>query len=92
VIVDLGIPPGFTPDTASFEALVKERVIDKFSFTGRQITLYFGRLDKGRTVEIAYTLTPRFPIRARAPRSGAYEYYSPQNEATGRPQAITVTE
>jgi len=92
VIADLGIPPGFTPETASFEALVKQGVIDKFSFTGRQITLYFGRVEKGRTVEIEYALTPRFPIRAQAPRSNAYEYYSPQNEASGRPQTLRVSE
>jgi hypothetical protein len=90
VIADLGIPPGFTPDTASFEELARRKVIDKFSFTGRQITLYFGRVEKGRTIEIEYTLSPRFPIRAKAPRANAYEYYSPQNEASGRPQELRV--
>lgn len=90
VIADLGIPPGFVPDPSSFEALVGQGVIDKFSVTGRQILLYFGRVPSGSRQEIRYTLSPRFPIRARAPRSEVYEYYSPQNRATAPPQLIRV--
>ncbi len=92
VIADLGIPPGFTPDGAPFEELVKKGVIDKFTFTGRQITLYFGKVETGRRIEIAYTLTPRFPIRARTPASRTYEYYTPENKGDGKPQGLRVLE
>lgn len=92
VIADLGVPPGFTPDASAFEALVKKGTIDKYSITGRQITLYFGRMEKGRRHEIEYTLTPRFPIRAQTPGSGAYEYYTPENRGSGRPSTLRVLE
>jgi hypothetical protein len=92
VIADLGIPPGFTPDASSFEKLVEKKVIDKFTLTGRQVTLYFGRVEKGRRHEIEWTLAPRFPIKAQSPRSNAYEYYSPQNEGTSRPRPLRVLE
>ena len=45
VIADLGIPPGFLPDVDVFETLVRSRRIDKYSITGRQITLYFGAVN-----------------------------------------------
>jgi hypothetical protein len=92
VIADLGIPPGFTPDAAAFDALQKKGTIDKYSITGRQITLYFGRMEKGRRHEIEYTLTPRFPIRARTPGSGAYEYCTPENRGSGKPSTLRVLE
>ena len=67
-------------------------VIDKYSLSGRQITLYFGRLEKGARHVIEYTLTPRFPIRARTPASGAYEYYTPDSRGSGRPSTLRVLE
>ena len=92
VIADLGIPPGFTPDASAFEALLKKGTIDKYSITGRQITLYFGRMEKGRRHVIEYTLTPRFPIKAQSPGSGTYEYYTPENRGSGRPSMLRVLE
>jgi hypothetical protein len=92
VIANLGIPPGFTPDAGAFEELVKRGTIDKYTLTGRQITLYFGKVQSGRRIEIEYSLRPRFPIKAKAPRSRAYEYYTPQNEGSGAPRDLRVTE
>jgi hypothetical protein len=92
VIADLGIPPGFDADPASFDALVKDRALDRYSLTGRQATLYFGRVSRGQQIVVRWTLRPRFPIRARTPRDRAFEYYTPQNEATGAARRIVVRE
>lgn len=91
-IVDLGIPPGFVPEPEPLEALVREKVIDKFSLTGRQITLYFGALKAGDAIRFSYTLRPRFPVKVQAPATQAYEYYTPENRARGARATITVTE
>ena len=90
VIVDLGIPPGF--DLLP-ERLVKAREqggIDKFTATGRQLTLYLGRMAKGKPLKLSYQLKARFPIRAKTPRSVAYEYYNPKNQAVAAPVSLTV--
>src|SRR5262249_18785314 len=42
VIVDLGIPPGFTADAGDFAEMVGKKQIQKFSITQRQVTLYIG--------------------------------------------------
>jgi uncharacterized protein YfaS (alpha-2-macroglobulin family) len=92
VIVDLGIPPGFVPDTGTFEEWVRNRTIDKYTVAGRHVTLYFGRVESGKPIVLDYTLRPRFPIVAKTPRCRAYEYYSPQVEVGGRPEVLKVTE
>jgi CD109 antigen len=92
VIADLGIPPGFVPDPDSFEALRTRGVVDKYTLDGRRIFLYFNRLEQGKTQSFEYTLSPRFAIRAQIRPSVAYEYYSPQNSASTRPQLLRVTE
>jgi hypothetical protein len=92
VIVDLGIPPGFVPDTGTFEQLVRDRTMDKFTVGGRHLTLYFGRVESGRPIVLDYTLRPRFPIVAKTPRCGAYEYYTPQVQVSGRPEVLKVKE
>jgi len=92
VIVDLGIPPGFAPDTGTFEDLVRKRTIDKFTVGGRHVSLYFGRVESGRPIVLDYALRPRFPIVAKTPRCGAYEYYTPQVEVCGRPELLKVTD
>ena len=92
VIADLAIPPGFVPDTGTFEALLRNRTIDKFTVGGRHVSLYFGRVESGRPIVLDYTLRPRFLILAKTPRSGAYEYYTPQVEADARPEVVKVTD
>ncbi|MCE9582987.1 MAG: hypothetical protein K8T20_10875 [Planctomycetes bacterium] len=92
VIADLGVPPGFEPDASAFERLKEKGTIDKYSLTGRQITLYFGKVSQGQSIRLEYDLRPRFPIIAQSPASGAYEYYAPDNSDVSRPSRIVVKE
>lgn len=90
VIVDLGIPPGFSVDPGDFEELVGEGKIQRYALTARQITLYLGDVQPDSVFRCDYHLTARFPIRARTPKSTVYEYYSPDVRADSEPVNIEV--
>ncbi len=90
VLVDLGVPPGFSPLTEDLDALVESRVIGRYELTGRQILLYMTDVTSGQAYRFAYRLRARFPLRAQTPSSRAYDYYSPDRQDTRPPQRITV--
>ena len=48
VIVDLGLPPGFTLIADKLNNLVDEGVIEKYSTTGRQIIVYLREVVSSR--------------------------------------------
>ena len=80
VIVDLGIPPGFTrgrrgtsPRWWVQEGHRSSRV------TARQVTLYLGDVKPGDVKTFEYTLRPKYPVKAKTPATVAYEYYTPAN-------------
>lgn len=91
VILDLGIPPGFAVQTADLAAMVKRGSITKYSLTGRQLTLYIGQLRPQQQVRLRYKLKAKFPVRAKTPRSVAYEYYTPTSRGVQQPQTLVVT-
>jgi hypothetical protein len=90
VIVDLGIPPGFTADPGDFAEMVAAKKIEKFSMTARQVTLYLGDVKPGDVRLFEYGLRPKYPIKAKAPAAVAYEYYTPANRAAANPVELTV--
>ncbi len=91
VIVDLGLPPGFTVLTEDLNALVKDKVMEKYSLTGRQIIVYLREVPAEQPVTLKYRLMARFPIKAKAAKSVAYEYYDPDVRDEAPPQEILVT-
>ncbi len=91
VLVDLGLPPGFAVQRADFDALVKQKRITRYSITGRQITLYIGEMRRDTPLKFTYRLKAKFPIKAKTPRSVAYEYYTPSSRGVQKPQLIVVT-
>ncbi len=92
ICMDLGVPPGFVVDTSSFEKMVEEKKIDRFSTTARQITVYFGTIQPDQVVTFAYELRAKYPIKAKTPKSTAYEYYSPDRKGEAEPVEIEVVE
>lgn len=91
VLVDLGIPPGFAPIAADLDALVKERQIDRYELTGRQIILYLTNVRSGEQLRLPYRLQAKYPIRAQTPASQVFDYYAPDQGSVEPPQRITVT-
>jgi hypothetical protein len=92
VMLDLGIPPGFTVDAGDFAEMVGKKLVNKFSITSRQVILYLSDLRPGEAKTFDYTLRAKYPLRARTPESVAYEYYTPANRAVARPIELVVEE
>jgi hypothetical protein len=92
VIVDLGVPGGFTVLPEAFEKMQTEGKIDKFAVTGRQIILYFGKMEPGQVTTFSYEMRAKFPIKVKTPVSQMYEYYSPDRRTLSRPVELEVTD
>ncbi|MBL7182844.1 MAG: hypothetical protein ISS50_00175 [Anaerolineae bacterium] len=90
VLVDLGLPPGFAVLSEDLDALVEKDIISRYELTGRQIIVYLEDLESGRPVEFGYRLRARFPLRAKVPRSVAYDYYTPDNCGVEAPVEMVV--
>ena len=90
LLVDLGLPPGFSPLTEDLDALVAQGLIARYELTGRQILIYMTDVPSGQRYTLPYRLQARFPIQAQTPSSQAYDYYTPEQQDTATPQRIIV--
>ncbi len=91
VLLDLGIPPGFTVQADDLSALVQKGVIDRYELTGRQVLVYVENVSSEAPLAFSYRLRARFPLRAKTQQSSAYDYYNPDQQAIQAPALITVT-
>ena len=89
-LVDLGIPPGFAVMPEYFQGLKDEGIIEKYSMNGRQVTLYFREISSEQPIEFSYELKAKFPVKAKTPKSTAYQYYEPEIRAEAQPVEIEV--
>ncbi len=90
-LVDLGIPPGFDIELDSFQRLVSSGLVRRFEPKGRQVTLYFDSIPgDGVPVVFEYSLRAKFPVKAQAPASVAYQYYEPEIRDQTKPVLLTV--
>ena len=92
VLLDLGIPPGFTVQADDLNALVEKGVIARYELTGRQIIVYVENLSSEQTLSFSYGLKARFPIRAKTQPYTGYDYYNPDQRTTIEPVLVTVQE
>jgi hypothetical protein len=101
VLIDLGIPPGFSVKTEDLNALVARfddvpedyefPTIERYELTGRQILLYIGGLSDEHELSFSYRLQAKFPLIAQTPASNAYDYYNPDVNGEQTPVEIVVT-
>jgi len=90
LIADVGLAPGFVPDVASLDALVKSKRIDRYEVTPRQLILYLRHLAHGEELRLPVRMRARFPVRAKSAPSAAYEYYNPSNRVRSKPVSVHV--
>jgi A-macroglobulin receptor binding domain len=86
MMAEVAIPPGCTVDSSVLEELQRNRVIDKYTQTGRTLIFYL----PGKGATFSYGLKPRYPLKVSLPRSVAYEYYTPDRRVIVPPQDFEV--
>jgi len=101
-MLDLGLPPGFTVQTEDLDALVARfkdtpqdytfPTIKRYELTGRQILVYIQNISDGNPLQFSYRLRARFPLKAQAPASSAYDYYNPNVTGESQPMELVVKE
>ena len=91
VVLDLGLPPGFTLIPDNLTDAVKKKAIEKYSTTGRQIIVYLRELASGKPVNLQYQLRAKYPLKAKTAKSVAYQYYNPDVRAEAQPVQLLVT-
>jgi len=89
-LVDLGVPPGFQVEAADLDRLVTDHTILRYSVTPRQLIVYLDELRPAQTLTLRYRLRAKLPVRAQAPASEAYLYYTPEERGATRPVLLTV--
>lgn len=97
VMIDLGIPPGFDLLSEDLQAMQERTAgqkgggrLEKFTQTATQAMLYFDSIPARGTVTVKYRLRAKYPLRARTPKSVAYEYYDPAVNSVARPILLEV--
>jgi len=90
VMVDLGVPAGFSVMASELDQLVKAGKIQKYTLTSRQIIIYLEKLAPNQTLNISYQLLARYPIKVKTPISRIYKYYNPEVEDTVKPVTLEV--
>ncbi|HPA47590.1 MAG TPA: MG2 domain-containing protein, partial [bacterium] len=90
VILDLGIPPGFTAEREALDNAVKAEKIAKYTLTGRQATIYLRFLDTNSEFSLDIPMKARLMITAKTPESKIYEYYNPEVNGYDMPEELNV--
>jgi len=100
VLIDLGIPPGFTVVTEDLNALLSRYedvpedyefpTVERYELTGRQILIYISNLSHEHSLTFNYRMQAKYPIAAQAPASNAYDYYNPDICGEAAPILIVV--
>ncbi len=90
VMVDVGVPPGFSPERADLDALVRDKKINRYEIPGRQVILYLSDMNMGEELELGFGMRAKFLVKAKARTASAWPYYDPQKASFTEPAVITV--
>jgi len=90
MIVDIGVPTGFSPVQESLDALVDAGLVSRAEVAGRKVILYVDNMVSGEKRTLTFQVKARFPVRALIPDSRVYLYYEPDIRAENQGRKITA--
>ncbi len=102
VLIDLGVPPGFTVQSEDLDRLVAHYRdlpqdyagvrLERYELTGQQVIVYVTNLSGAEPLNFNYHLQAKYPLSVQTPASTAYDYYNPEQVGEVPPLVLTVTE
>ncbi len=90
LIVDVGVPTGFSVVQESLDALVDANSVSRVEVAGRKVILYVDEMTSGEVRVLTFQVKARFPVRAIVPDSKVYLYYTPSIRAEASGKQISV--
>ena len=90
VMMHIGLPPGFTVDLADFSSKKTAGVVKRAERQGPHVVLYLG--DVATAQSVTFKMAATLAVKAKAPASTAYLYYTPEASVIAETPEVTVTE
>jgi CD109 antigen len=92
-VLDVAVPTGFAPETASIDNLVKGQggKIKRYEVAARKVIFYIENLQPGERLQFAFQARALFPVKAQAVTSQTYSYYNPEWKAESLGGALVVS-
>jgi len=86
MILDIAVPTGFAPMQSTLDELVSQGLVTRVEVGGRKVIFYVDDLERGRELQIRFSIRALFPVKAAGGTSKAYSYYKPdvRTEAAGQ--------
>ena len=79
VVLDVAVPTGFAPVTATLDALVAaDPKVKRYDVAGRKVIFYIEDMTEGETINFSFDVQAQYPVRAKGAPSQAYSYYTPE--------------
>ncbi len=87
-LVEIAIPPGFTPETDKLDTLAKEHAVQRYAIERGKVVLYLVKLEEGKPLELDIPFRASRAGSVTAPASVAYLYYEPEVRTETAPFAL----
>ena len=89
VMMRIGLPPGFEVDLAELSPTKTGGVVQKVEQKKPFVVLYLGNL--GSSESVSFSMKASLPVKAQAPPSDAYPYYTPEYNVVVDMPVVTVS-
>ncbi len=92
VMLQLPVPPGFTPEPDDLALFVKDKGVAKVQQSPGKVLLYLYGLESGESLGLSYRLRAGLSGKVTAAPAVAWEYYNPEHEARSQGVLLSVNE
>ena len=91
VMMKVGLPPGFSVKLEDLTSAKTNGIVNLAEEKGPYLILYLGNLDAATPQSVTFKMKSALAVKAKAPASTAYPYYTPEFVQVVDTQMVTVT-